>query len=551
MQGLMQDWPLLCHRIIEHAARFHGTQEVVTRSVEGPIHRTNYAEIHRRALKVSQSLQRDGIKLGDRVATIAWNTWRHLESWYGIMGIGAICHTVNPRLFPEQIAWIINHAEDRVVMLDTTFLPVVEKVADKMPSVERFVIFTDKAHMPQTTLKNAISYEEWIGKSDGDFAWGDFDENTAAAMCYTSGTTGDPKGVLYSHRSNVLHALMANSRDALGTSAADTMLPVVPLFHANSWGIAFSAPSMGTKLVMPGPKLDGASVYELLDTEKVTYTAGVPTVWLMLLNHMAANNLKLPHLRMVVCGGSAMPRSMIKSFVDMGVEVRHAWGMTEMSPLGTLATLKPPFAELQGEARLDILQTQGYPPYGVQMKITDDAGKELPWDGKTFGRLKVSGPAVSKAYFRVDTDILDDDRLLRYRRRRDHRCAWLHADHRPLQGRDQVRRRMDFLDRSGKSRGRTSRGGGSRGDRHPSSEMGRAAASDRAAQAGPEGQPRGHPEIHGRQDRKMVDARRRRLRRRHSAHRDGQDPEDRAARPVQGVQLPQRRGVSKKGANGE
>ena len=409
MRGLMQDWPLLCHRIIEHAATYHGTQEVVTRSVEGPIHRTNYAAIRNRALKVSQSLERDGIKLGDRVATIAWNTWRHLEAWYGIMGIGAICHTVNPRLFPDQIAWIINHAEDRVVLTDLTFVPILEKIADKLPSVERYVVLTDQAHMPQTTLRNAVAYEEWIGKSDGDFAWKTFDENTAAAMCYTSGTTGDPKGVLYSHRSNVLHALMANARDALGTSARDTMLPVVPLFHANSWGIAFSAPSMGTKLVMPGPKLDGASVYELLDTEKVTYTAGVPTVWLMLLNYMAANNLKLPCLRMVVCGGSAMPRSMIKLFIDMGIEVRHAWGMTEMCPLGTLAALKPPFTELEGEERLDVLQTQGFAPFGVQMKITDDAGKKLPWDGKTFGRLKVSGPAVSKAYFRVDANILDDE----------------------------------------------------------------------------------------------------------------------------------------------
>src|SRR2546430_1622892 len=263
--------------------------------------------------------------------------------------------------------------------------------------------------MPQTTLKNAVAYEDWIAQADGDFKWKTFDENTAAAMCYTSGTTGDPKGVLYSHRSNVLHALMATSGDSLGANASDTMLPVVPLFHANSWGIAFSAPSMGTKLVFPGAKLDGASVFELLDTEKVTHTAGVPTVWLMLLNHMSANNLKLPHLKSVVCGGSAMPRSMIKAFVDMGVRVRHAWGMTEMSPIGTLAALKPPFAELTGEQRLDILQTQGYPPFGVQMRITDDAGKELPWDGKTFGRLKVSGPAVSKAYFRVDADILDDE----------------------------------------------------------------------------------------------------------------------------------------------
>jgi len=409
MLGLMQDYPLLCHRIIEHAAKYHGTQEVVTRSVEGPIVRTNYKQIYERALKVSQMLQRDGIKFGDRVATIAWNTWRHLECWYGIMGIGAICHTVNPRLFPEQIAWIINHAQDRIVMTDITFVPILEKIADKLPSVERYVVLTDRSHMPQTTLKNVVAYEEWIAEADGKLKWENFDENTAAAMCYTSGTTGDPKGVLYSHRSNVLHALIANNIDALGASAADTMLPVVPLFHANSWGIAFSAPSMGTKLVFPGPNLDGASVFELLDTEKVTHTAGVPTVWLMLLQHISAKNLKLPNLRFVVCGGSAMPRSMIKAFLDMGVTVRHAWGMTEMSPIGTLASLKPPFSKLAGDEQLDLLQTQGYPPFGVEMKITDDAGKELPWDGKTFGRLKVAGPAVSKAYFRVSTDILDED----------------------------------------------------------------------------------------------------------------------------------------------
>ena len=409
MLGLMQDWPLLCHKIIEHAARYHGNQEIVTRSIEGPIVRTNYRQVHDRALKVSQMLEREGIKFGDRVATIAWNTARHLECWYGIMGIGAICHTVNPRLFPEQIAWIINHAQDRIVMTDITFVPILEKIADRMPSVERYVVLTDKAHMPETSLKNAVNYEDWIAQADGKFKWKSFDENTAAAMCYTSGTTGDPKGVLYSHRSNVLHALTANNIDALGASAADTMLPVVPLFHANSWGIAFSAPSMGTKLVFPGAKLDGASVYELMHTEKVTHTAGVPTVWLMLLQYMTANNLKLPHLRFVVCGGSAMPRSMIKAFVDMGVTARHAWGMTEMSPIGTLAALKPPFSEHAGDEKLDILQTQGYPPFAVEMKITDDAGKELPWDGKTFGRLKVAGPAVAKAYFRVDADILDDE----------------------------------------------------------------------------------------------------------------------------------------------
>jgi len=409
MRGLMQDWPLLCHRIIDHAAKNHGEREVVTRSVEGPIHRTTYGEIRKRSLKVAQRLDKEGIVLGDRVATIAWNTWRHLEAWYGIMGIGAICHTVNPRLFPDQIAWIINHAQDRIVMTDLTFIPILEKIADQLPSVERYIVFTDKAHMPQTTLKNAVAYEDWINEVDGNFQWKEFDENTAAAMCYTSGTTGDPKGVLYSHRSNVLHALMANNGDSLGTTSKDTMLPVVPLFHANSWGIAFSAPSMGTKLVMPGAKLDGASVYELLSTEKVTYTAGVPTVWLMLLQYMQKEKLTLPDLRVVVCGGSAMPRAMIETFANMGVEPRHAWGMTEMSPLGTVCTLQGQYKDLEGSEKFDILQTQGFSPFMVEMKLVDDNDKLIPHDGKTFGRLLVRGPAVAKGYFRVDKNILDSE----------------------------------------------------------------------------------------------------------------------------------------------
>ncbi len=411
MQGLMQDWPLLLHRIIDHAAIQHGGRRVVSRSVEGPIHTTNYADIRRRALKVAQRLERDGIRMGDRVATLAWNTWRHLEAWYGILGIGAVYHTVNPRLFPEQIVWIVNHAEDRMMMTDLTFVPLLEKLAPQLPTIERYIVLTDRAHMPATTLKNAVAYEDWLAEADGDFAWRSFDENTAAGMCYTSGTTGNPKGVVYSHRSNVLHAFMAALPDSKGLRANDVCMPVVPLFHANGWSLAFSTPMVGATMVLPGPKLDGASVYELLDTQKVTFTAAVPTVWLMLLQHLEANKLKLPYLKRVVIGGSACPRAMTQKFErDYGVEVIHAWGMTEMSPLGSLCTLKPDYAQLEGDALLDIKQKQGHPPFGVEMKITDDNGRKLPWDGKTFGRLKVRGPAVAREYFKRDGgDILDNE----------------------------------------------------------------------------------------------------------------------------------------------
>jgi fatty-acyl-CoA synthase len=410
MLGLMQDWPLLCHRIIDHAAIYHGGRPVISRSVEGAIHATSYADIRARALKVTQRLEKDGIKLGDRVATLAWNTWRHLESWYGILGIGAIYHTVNPRLFPDQIAWIVNHAEDRVMMTDLTFLPILEKLADRLNTIERYIVLTDAAHMPATTLKNALPYEEWIGEVDGDFAWRSFDENTAAGMCYTSGTTGHPKGVLYAHRSNVLHAFMASLPDSKGISSRDVVLPVVPLFHANGWSLGFSTPMTGAALVLPGAKLDGASIYELLDTYKVTFTAGVPTVWLMLLQYLEASGGKLPHLKRVVIGGSACPRAMTQAFQDKyGVEVIHAWGMTEMSPLGSLCTMKPEYAALSGEARLDVQMKQGHPPFGVEMKITDDQGRKLPWDGKTFGRLKVRGPAVARAYYKEEGNILDDE----------------------------------------------------------------------------------------------------------------------------------------------
>jgi len=408
MLGLMQDWPLLCHRVLDHAALNHGERPIITRSIEGPFHTTDYATVRSRALRVAQRLERDGIKLGDRVATLAWNTWRHLEAWYGIMGVGGIYHTINPRLFADQIVWIVNHAEDRVMMVDLTFLPLVEKLAGSLKSIERYVVLTDAAHMPATALNNAVPYEEWIAEADGDFAWKSFGENTAAGMCYTSGTTGHPKGVLYSHRSNVLHSMMAAQLDAMGVSSRDIILPVVPMFHANCWGLALTSPMVGATMVMPGGKLDGASVYELLETYRVSFTAAVPTVWLMLLQHLEANNLKLPYLRKVVIGGSACPRAMTQKFQDVyDVEVCHAWGMTEMSPLGTLGSLKPEYAALAGEARLDAQMKQGHPPFGVDMKIADDDDRELPRDGKTFGRLKVRGPSVARAYFKEESDVLD------------------------------------------------------------------------------------------------------------------------------------------------
>jgi fatty-acyl-CoA synthase len=411
MLGLMQDWPLLCHRVIDHAAINHPDRAIISRSIEGPLHSITYPELRTRALKLAQRLARDGIRNGDRVATLAWNTWRHLEAWYGILGVGAIYHTVNPRLFPEQIVWIVNHAEDRVMMTDLTFVPLLEKLADKLASIERYVVLTDAAHMPKTTLRNAVPYEEWIAEADGDFTWATFDENTAAGMCYTSGTTGNPKGVVYSHRSNVLHSMVAIQPDMIGLSSREVVMPVVPLFHANGWSLALTGPMAGASMVMPGMKLDGPSVYELLNQFKVTCTAAVPTVWLMLLQHLEATGGKLPHLKKVVIGGSACPRAMTKTFQDVyGVEVIHAWGMTEMSPLGTVCTLKPEYASLTGETRLDIQQKQGHAPFGIEMKIADDSDRELPWDGKTFGRLKVRGPAVAKAYFKGEGgEILDDE----------------------------------------------------------------------------------------------------------------------------------------------
>ncbi len=411
MLGQMQDWPLLVHKIIDHASLYHGDREVVSRSVEGPIHRTNYREIGVRARKVAEALNRLGIQPGDRVATLAWNTWRHLESWYGIAGIGAVYHTLNPRLFPDQLVYIANHAEDKVLFFDITFADLVAQIAPKLKNVELYVAMTDAAHLPKANIPNLVAYEEFIAGCSGTFQWKEVDEKTACGLCYTSGTTGNPKGVLYSHRSNVIHALMAAQTDAQGISNRDTILPVVPMFHANAWALAFTAPMVGAKLVLPGPKLDGPSICELLTDEVVTMTAAVPTVWLALLQYLEQTGKTLPHMKRVLIGGSACPRSMIETFEKKyDVQVIHAWGMTEMSPLGTMATLKHHIAEMPWDKQLDYKCKQGHPVFGVEMKIVDDNDKEMPRDGKAFGRLKVRGPAVAKGYFRGEgQDAFDAD----------------------------------------------------------------------------------------------------------------------------------------------
>ena len=410
MLGLMQDYPLLTHTILDHAALNHGEREQVTRSIEGPIRRTTLAEIRTRSLKVAKALANEGVKLGDRIATMAWNTDRHLETWFGIMGNGAICHTLNPRLFADQLDYIVNHAEDDILFVDLTFMPIVEALKDRFGTVKKYIVLTDSDHMPDTSLPGAVAYEDWIGAVDDDFKWGNFDENTAAALCYTSGTTGNPKGVLYSHRSNVLHGLTVNQPDVFGLTSEDSIMAIVPMFHANAWALTYAAPAAGAKLVMPGAGMDGKSIYELLENEKVTATAAVPTVWLGLLQYLDETGKKLPYLQKVVVGGAACPPMMIRRFEnDFDVEVIHGWGMTEMSPVGTTGKLKHSTMGLDREARLKLKEKQGRTPYLVEMKIVDDDGKDLPRDGKVFGHLLVRGPAVSKGYFKLDDDILTED----------------------------------------------------------------------------------------------------------------------------------------------
>jgi fatty-acyl-CoA synthase len=413
MLGLMQDWPLLMHRAIDHAARQHPRREVVSRSIEGAWHRTDYATIRQRALQCAKRLAWEGIRPGDRVATLAWNTWRHLETWYGVTGIGAVYHTVNPRLFRDDLVWIINHGEGRLMMADLSFVPLLEAVADRLPLIERFVILTDGAHMPDTKLRGAVAYEDWLAEADDDFAWASLDENTAAGLCYTSGTTGEPKGVLYSHRSNVLAAMSYSLASALGFTAADRVMMVVPMFHANGWLVPLSAPMSGAALLLPGARLDGPGLHEMAELGGATVAAAVPTLWTMLLQHLDATGGRLSTLRRVCVGGAAVPRSLIQAYRDRyGVAVTQGWGMTETSPLGTVNGVVPEAAQMDAEALLDLGTKQGQAPFLVEMKVTDEAGKALPWDGATAGRLKVRGPAVARAYYRREGMELDAEGYL-------------------------------------------------------------------------------------------------------------------------------------------
>ncbi len=411
MLGLMQDWPLTVDKILDHAKNWHPHREVVTRSVEGPVVRTTYAEIHGRAKKVSNALLDWGVKPGDRVATLAWNTARHIEAWYGIMGIGAVCHTLNPRLFPEQLGYIINHAEDKIIFVDLTFIPLLEAVLPHCPSVERVVVMTDEFTMPATKLPQAECYEQIVAGASAEAEWGGFDENTACGLCYTSGTTGNPKGVMYSHRSNFIHTLLGMQATVLGPSPKEVILPVVPMFHANAWGIAFAGPASGAKLVMPGARMDGEAIYELLESEAVTFSAAVPTVWQGLLTHMREKGLKLSTVKRVLIGGSAVPESLIRAFNDeFGVEVLQGWGMTETSPIGTLSTLPPELLALPYDEQMKWRTKQGVPPLGIELKLKNYAGQEMPHDGHTYGRLMVKGPTVAGAYFKGEGgEILDNE----------------------------------------------------------------------------------------------------------------------------------------------
>ena len=404
MNGQMMQQPLLISSLLVHAERHHSEQEIVSRRVEGDIHRTTYKEVAARSRRIAKAVAALGVKAGDRVGTLAWNGYRHMELYFGVSGSGAVLHTLNPRLHPDQVVYIADHAEDRVVFFDLTFLPLVAAVAGRTKTVRHWVAMTDRAHLPADAaakIPNLLVYEDLVDAQDDAYAWPSFDENTASSLCYTSGTTGNPKGVLYSHRSTMLHAMAAALPDCLNLAAADCVLPVVPMFHVNSWSIVYIAPMTGAKLVLPGAGLDGKSLYELFEAEGVTVSAGVPTVWQGLLAYVEANGLKFSTMRRSAIGGSACPPAMIRKFLDeYDVRVIHAWGMTEMSPIGTAASFKGKHAAMSRDERFSVMATQGRAVYGVDMKIVDEAGNELPWGSGTSGDVLVRGPWIIASYFK-------------------------------------------------------------------------------------------------------------------------------------------------------
>ena len=404
MLGLMQSQNLSIASLIEFAENHHADAEIISRRIEGDIHRSNWANIAMRSRQVANAIDDWKVSHGARIATLAWNGYRHLEIYFGVSGSGRVLHTLNPRLHPEQIAWIVNHAEDHVLCFDMTFLPIVQKIHAECPTVKHWVAFCDADKLPADTgIPNLVSYESWIQPQANTYAWPDLDENTASCMCYTSGTTGNPKAALYSHRSTLLHAYACALPDVMCLSARDSVLPVVPMFHVNAWGIPYSAAMVGCKLVFPGAALDGKSVYELLETEQVTLAAGVPTVWQMLLGHLKSGGLRFTHLKRTVIGGSACPPAMIQAFNDdYGVEVLHAWGMTELSPLGTLCTLKNKHLALPKDQQMNIRLKQGRAIFGVDFKIVDEHGVAQPHDGKTYGDLLVKGPWVVREYYKQE-----------------------------------------------------------------------------------------------------------------------------------------------------
>ncbi len=404
MLGLMQQQNLLISSLIDFAEKHHGDVEIVSRRVEGDIHRTTWGGIAQRSRQVAHGLDQLGLGFGERVATLAWNGYRHLELYFGVSGTGRVLHTINPRLHPDQVVWIANHAEDQVLCFDMSFLPLVKQVHSRCTTIRQYVALCDADQLPSDTgIPGLVSYEAWVQGQSTQYTWPEFDENTASSLCYTSGTTGNPKGALYSHRSTILHAYAAALPDVMCISARDAILPVVPMFHVNAWGIPYSAAMVGAKLVFPGASLDGKSVYDLIENEGVTFAAGVPTVWQMLLTHMKPSNLKFSTLQRTVIGGSACPPAMITAFrEEYNVDVLHAWGMTELSPLGTLCTLKNKHLKLPEAEQMKIRLKQGRAIFGIDMKIVNDEGQEQVHDGKAYGDLLVKGPWVVREYFKQE-----------------------------------------------------------------------------------------------------------------------------------------------------